>query len=469
MNILGISLVWLLVFGALVAPNQISSVFAVQSIPLAPTQLNATAVSGTQIFLIWNPPLNASQSGVTGYKIEVDPSCVNSFRSLVNTTGTSFVSSGLTNGTCYQFRVESVNSVGFSPASNTASAFTLSAPSAPTNLSALAISPSQINLRWTVPGNIGGTAIKGYEIQRENSCTGSFVIIRNTTNSSTTYSDIGLDANTCYQYKVLAINAIGSSSASNIATATTLPSVTQIHVPSAPTGLVVTTVSNTSLKLTWNTPVDNGGSPITGYLVQRNGTVIVNNTFSNNTSYVDTNLLHSHLQTYQVAAWNSVGKSPVSNSAIGVTGVTIVSTNSTNQTSNLGQLVSNLIHERNQLLQQQRQEIVTIIHDCHDKIKNSPMNKKQIQEDCKVKIQQIKAKYKDLRKQLNNEIKAVKSQFQEIKHDEEEKQSLKEHDHPENETKISQKDSLHTIKQKHLEIHNHDNSTKHKNRHFEQD
>jgi hypothetical protein len=84
--------------------------------------------------------------------------------------------------------------------------------------------------------------------------------------------------------------------------------------------LGVTTVSNTSLRITWAAPSDNGGTPITGYLIQRNGTTIITNTSSNQISYTDTNLLPNHQQTYQIAAWNSVGLSGFSNSASGVTG-----------------------------------------------------------------------------------------------------------------------------------------------------
>src|SRR3989475_3772114 len=54
-------------------------------------------------------------------------------------------------------------------ASNSASAqFTVTAtiPSAPTNLSATAVSPSQINFRWTAPTNNGGSSITGYQIER---------------------------------------------------------------------------------------------------------------------------------------------------------------------------------------------------------------------------------------------------------------------------------------------------------------
>ena len=126
-TISGISLISILLLGSLVSPIGILSAFGTsQTIPHSPTLLNATSVSGTQIFLMWTAPVNATKDGVSGYKIEISQSCSNSFNFLVNTTSTSFLSSGLNNGTCYQFRVSAINSVGLSNPSNVALATTLS-------------------------------------------------------------------------------------------------------------------------------------------------------------------------------------------------------------------------------------------------------------------------------------------------------------------------------------------------------
>lgn len=98
----------------------------------------------------------------------------------------------------------------------------LSAPTPP-NLQADAVSSSQINLSWTAPTSNGGSAITGYLIERsiDNGVTWS-TIISNTDSTSTTYSDTGLQPNSTYTYKVSAINAIGTSSPSNTASATTM-------------------------------------------------------------------------------------------------------------------------------------------------------------------------------------------------------------------------------------------------------
>src|SRR5579872_2263632 len=438
---LGLSLVWLLLFGALVTQGGILSASAIEPVPLSPRNLNASSVSNTQIFLIWDTPVNAT--GVTGYQLEYKTGS-NPY-SVLSLTGnlTTYLHTGLVANTTYTYRVSAINSAGTGNPSNEASATTLSIPAAPTNLSAIVISSSQINLGWTAPGNNGGTAITGYKILRDSSCTGTFATISTTTNSSTKYSDTGLAANTCYRYSIQAINAIGVGSiATNNVTATTQSVPIQTHVPNFPTGLDVKTTSDTSLNLTWAAPSDNGGAAITGYLIQRNGTAIVTNTFSNKTSYADTNLLPSHQQTYRIAAWNSIGLGAFSNPVSGFTNSTIIlpSGNGTNQTSaNLGKLISDLEHQRNQLLQQQRQETLVLIHDCRAQVKNaSSENKTQVAQDCKATIKESRTKYADLKNQLNTELANLKAQLKLQLHED------KNQKHSDNETKHSENETDHT-------------------------
>jgi titin len=443
---LGLSLVWLLLFGALVTQGGILSVSAIEQTPSLPRNLNASSVSNTQIFLIWDAPVNAT--GVTGYQIEFKTG--SSSYSVLSMTGnlTTYLHTGLVANTTYTYRVSAINSAGIGNSSNEATATTLSTPSAPRNLSTTIISASQIDLIWDAPSSSGGTSIIGYKILRDNSCTGIFVTVSDTTNSSTKYSDTGLVANTCYRYNIEAINAIGLGTMANNVTATTLSIPVQTHVPNSPTGLDVKTTSDTSLNLTWTAPSDNGAA-ITGYLIQRNDTTIVVNTLSNKTSYTDSYLLPSHVQTYRVAAWNSIGLGTFSSEVSGITNSTIIlpSGNGTNQTSsNLGKLISDLEHQRNELLKQQRQETLVLIHDCRFQIKNaSPENKTQVAQDCKVKIKESRTKYTDLRNQLNTELATLKAQLKLQSHqDKNEKHSDNETEHSESKTTHSENETEHS-------------------------
>jgi hypothetical protein len=274
------------------------------------------------------------------------------------------------------------------------------ASSPPTNLSAHAVSGSQINLSWIAPVNSTINGVNGYKIERDAGCFDVFSThVANTTTTSTTFSDTNLIDNFCYSYRVSALMPLGSSNSSNTASATTL------SVPNAPTGLNVTIVSNTSLKLNWNAPADDGGAQITGYQIQRNGTILVFNTANNQTIYLDNNLLPAHQQTYRVAAWNSIGLGPFS------ANVTAKTSNQTGTPTpidkeNLGQAIADFVHKRNELFKQQREETLKIIRECHDKSRNAnATDRKQIREDCRDLLDDLKKKYKDLRQQYKEEFK----------------------------------------------------------------
>ena len=99
------------------------------------------------------------------------------------------------------------NTAGDSGYSNTATAVTAAAPAvpiAPSNLTATAVSKSQINLAWTD----NATNEDGFYIER---CTGAgctnFTQIATVGANVTGYQNTGLTANTTYRYRVHAYNA----------------------------------------------------------------------------------------------------------------------------------------------------------------------------------------------------------------------------------------------------------------------
>jgi len=93
------------------------------------------------------------------------------------------------------------------------------APAAPTNLTASAVSSSQINLAWTISS--GAT---GYQIQQSLSAstsTGWTQVGSTSGGSSTTFQDTGLTAGTTYYFRVIATGGSINSAFSNVASATT--------------------------------------------------------------------------------------------------------------------------------------------------------------------------------------------------------------------------------------------------------
>ena len=136
--------------------------------PSAPTNLAGTAVSTSQINLSWTA--STDNVGVTGYRVErcQGQNCTN-FAQIATPTGTTFGDSGLAANTYYRYRVRAADAAGnLSAYSSIVRVRTLApdttAPSAPTNLAATAVSPSQVNLSWTAStDNVGVT---GYRVER---------------------------------------------------------------------------------------------------------------------------------------------------------------------------------------------------------------------------------------------------------------------------------------------------------------
>jgi len=106
-------------------------------------------------------------------------------------------------------------------------------PGQPTGLIATATSSSTIDLVWSTPSNDGGSPIIGYQIERESPIGGGFTtIVADIGSTIPMFEDTGLTSETQYNYRVSAINAMGTGSASNEADATTLPEIIELTLES---------------------------------------------------------------------------------------------------------------------------------------------------------------------------------------------------------------------------------------------
>jgi len=120
----------------------------------------------------------------------------------------------------------------------------------------------------------------------------------------------------------------GSTSATRNISITADDVITAVYktIPQQPTNLVAT-AKLLKINLSWNAPGDNGGSTITGYVVERstdNGSTwstLVASTGNNGTTYSDANISPLKTYTYRVSAINDVGTSDPSNTASATTPV----------------------------------------------------------------------------------------------------------------------------------------------------
>jgi uncharacterized repeat protein (TIGR02543 family) len=165
---------------------------------------------------------------------------------------TSCTMTGLTNGTAYTFNAVAQNAVGNSPATTSAAVTPAGAPTAPTSVTAVAGDHSAV---VTFSGaNANGSTITSYVVKV--SPTGDTFTV---TSSPATIT--GLTNGGAYTFTVQAVNGVGASAFS-----TATASATPAAAPAAPTNLHVL-AGDTSTVVSLTPPADDGGSPITSYLI----------------------------------------------------------------------------------------------------------------------------------------------------------------------------------------------------------
>lgn len=214
-------------------------------LPEAASKPNATTLSATQIAVSWQD----NSANETGFRIEVCRGAGCSSFDPVATVGvdiTGYQVDDLDFDQSYTFRVVALNPVGEAAPSDEATTTTsLAAPAS--DLSAVTVAPSQINLSWTDNASIEA----GYRIER---CIGGgcsdFTEIGVVGPDNTGYADAGLSLNTVYVYRVRPFNAVGPSAYSNEATANTL-------LPADPSNVSVTAITVNRIDLTWTDNSDN--------------------------------------------------------------------------------------------------------------------------------------------------------------------------------------------------------------------
>ncbi|MFC1752220.1 fibronectin type III domain-containing protein [Thermoproteota archaeon] len=284
-----------------------SNVEIALTIPSTPANLQAQAVSSSQIDLSWDD----NSAGEAGFKIEqwVDGNW-NYITVGPDTTGYS--DTGLDANTTYYYRVCSYNQSGDSIYTIQVSATTFddgNPPNAPSNLNAQATSSSQININWQ--DNSGDE--DGFKIERK-TLAGSYVEVATVGADVTGYSDSGLSSTTTYFYRIRAYNSFGDSIYSNEANATT-----DDVLPLTPSNLDATAVSTSRIDLDWQ---DNSNNE-NGFKIERKrsgGAYLQIATISANvTSFSDYGLNPSTTYFYRVRAYNVIGNSGYSNEASATT------------------------------------------------------------------------------------------------------------------------------------------------------
>ena len=230
----------------LAAPSPVPPAAPDTTPPTAPSGLTAAAISSSRINLSWTAATD--NTAVMEYRVErcQGMGCT-SFVEIATALGAATTFSdtaGLVANTTYSYRVRAADAVPLlGPYSNIAQATTPTTdtqpPTAPTNLTATAVSSSQINLGWAAATD--NVAVTQYLIERCLGLCTNFSQIGTASGSATTFNDVTALGATSYNYRVRATDAAANFGPySNVASATTQASsnvITLSLVPSRTSGV----------------------------------------------------------------------------------------------------------------------------------------------------------------------------------------------------------------------------------------
>lgn len=277
-----------------------------------PSAPMATVGGSTTVNLSWGAPdANATSIRVLR-SVSAGP-----FASLATVASSvvSYTDTTCLPGTTYAYELQAVRDDDVSDLSSASSPVTtpaaLTAPAAPTGLTAVAQSPTAVGLTWTD----NATNETAYKVYRRD---GTHIVFGQVSPDlpagTTSWQDATVAPASLYTYILKAVNAAGDSGWSNEAAVTT-PAV-PVPVPATPTNLVATAASPTVVNLIWTDNAVNEDS-YRAYRKQGSGAFVqVSPDLPAGTmTWQDTTVASSSQYTYAVKARNPSGDSGWSNEA----------------------------------------------------------------------------------------------------------------------------------------------------------
>ncbi|KAL3312833.1 hypothetical protein Ciccas_008566 [Cichlidogyrus casuarinus] len=247
--------------------------------------LEAFDIKAESVTLKWQPPRDTGGSPVTNYVVEkYDPHTGDWVKVTKFARQPEYEVLGLEEGQNYKFRVSAENEFGVSEPLEMSSSVLVKdparAPGSPGVVDVTDVDEDSISLQWTKPRDDGGKKILGYVVEYKSATDGEWVKAPIGLVKGTQVTVPGLEKGEKYQFRVSAKTEAGIGEASRPTKATECKSkYSQFNVrprineildkADAPGAIKVEGTKRNSISLSWPKPMRDGGSPVTGYVVEK--------------------------------------------------------------------------------------------------------------------------------------------------------------------------------------------------------
>lgn len=257
--------------------DQPISIIRPPGIPDTPIPLLVSEIHADGCTLEWNAPTWTGGEELLGYLIEMRIGDPNSSQWTnvcdIQADFKTYKVKNLQENREYYFRISAYNKIGTSkplelnrpviPKKDS------SVPMPPTGpISTLTCNKESICIQWGPPKDDGGSPLKRYIIYSREVNKQNWIRVGITNADNFSYQIENLTENSQYHFRVFAENDIGKSS--YLQTEEPIKVLSKYNVPDKPEGpIIISNVNSSSALVSWKKPLNDGGSPIIGYLVKR--------------------------------------------------------------------------------------------------------------------------------------------------------------------------------------------------------
>uniref|UniRef100_A0A8C5FG90 Titin n=1 Tax=Gadus morhua TaxID=8049 RepID=A0A8C5FG90_GADMO len=227
-------------------------------------------VTADNCILTWTPPADDGGAKIEAYVIEKRESTRLVWTNVVSDLQfTQFMVTKLLKGNEYIFRVMAVNKYGVGEALDSEPTLADNpyiSPDAPQNPEVTAITRDAMFIMWKAPQSDGGSTVTNYNIERKDKIGLRWVKCNKKKVKELQFKATGLVVGHEYEFRIIAENAAGLSAPS--VASPFYKATDSLDQPGPPCNPRTLDTTKSSITVAWNKPVYDGGSDITGYIVE---------------------------------------------------------------------------------------------------------------------------------------------------------------------------------------------------------